>query len=104
MGNKKGLQQVWGKIWASKVVINKYLYSEFALTEEESRLFWQPVISFERLMEFKVTPVYGHTDSSGSWLLPWNKSGWANRKMFILIFFHFWPNYSRNTRRSGELA
>jgi hypothetical protein len=46
------------------------LFSDFDLTEEESKLIWQPVLGFQKLIEFKRTPMYGGSESSVSKLFP----------------------------------
>ena len=46
------------------------LFRDFDLTEEESKLIWQPVLGFKKLIEFKRTPMYGGSESSVSKVFP----------------------------------
>ena len=49
--NKNGPQQVQGKIWASKVVINKYLCSESCIKRKKKRLKFQVYGMMDRKLD-----------------------------------------------------
>ena len=54
-------------------------------------MIWQPIIYFDRLLEFKQTPIYGQTDSSGSMVFPIspNRIFWENFQLTFSCNFDF---------------
>ena len=54
-------------------------------------MIWQPIIYFDRLLEFKQTPIYGQTDSSGSMVFPFfpNRIFWETFQLTFSCNFDF---------------